>query len=127
MPVTLSSHDENETIIIYSFVGNWTIKEFIDVDDIIWKRFHATDERIDLIFDLTQSNGLPLGISDLFHRAGEIDESPSRGINVIVKMPRFVTFMLRAMFRLYPQTASIYHMADTLEQALCIIENARNS
>lgn len=127
MPVTLSSHDENETIIIYSFVDNWTIKEFIEVDDIIWKRFHATDDRLDLIFDLTRSKGLPLGINDLFHRAGEIDAPPSRGISVIVKMPRFVAFMLRAMFRLYPQTAAVYHLADTLEEALCIIENARNS
>lgn len=127
MPVTLTPYDENETIMIYSFTDRWTIQEFIEVDDIVWERFHATDERMDLIVDLTDSRGLPLGITDLFHRAGKIDAPPSQGITVIVRMPAFVSILMRAMYRLYPQTAAVYRLADTLEEALCIIKDARQT
>lgn len=127
MPVTLTAYDDNETILIYSFEGDWSWAEFSHVDEDVWKRFNQTDNRIDLIFDLTRSNRLPLGINEILHRAGRRTAPPEKGLGVVINAPSFTQIIIGALKRIYPKAAKIYRFVNTLEEAIQVIDQHRLS
>jgi|GEM_PF-5212646 len=126
MSVTLTSYDETETIFIYSFINTWSIHDYVDVD-IGCEQLYTSSKRIDLIFDLTQSDGMPTGIMDFMHHAGKFRYPSTSGMGVIIKPPIMLKIMLRAMGRIYPHTCDMYRIADTLDEALQLIHHHRQA
>lgn len=126
MPVTLTPYDEGETILIYNLKENWSWSEFIRVDNDVWEYFEKTDKRIDLIFDFTNSNSIPLGVGEMIKRAGKRTAPPSKGLGVVVNPPIILPIALNTLRRIFPVAASIYRIVDTLDDAIQLIETDRN-
>jgi len=126
MPVTLKSHDNNNTILVYNFEGQWSWSEFIMVDDKVWNTFEQTDERTDLIFDLTHSTHIPMGVGNIMHRVGRRTDSAKKGLCIIVNPPNITSLILGTLRRLYPLTVQIYRTVSTFEDAIQLIETDRN-
>lgn len=125
MAVTLLPYDDNKTIYIYTLTGDWTWDEFLVIDAEMRDIFEMSVQRVDLIFDLTLSSHIPMGASKMIHRAGQRTVPPSHGLVIIVKPPAILPILLGAMRRLYPKTAKIYHIADTREKAINMIQMDR--
>ena len=127
MPVTLTPYHDDESILIYTLAGTWSWEEFFRVDKIVWDRFEQSDERLDLIFDLTSSKGIPLGINRALSLAGRRTAPVERGLGIVVNAPPIARVIIRILRRVYPKAAQIYRFVDTLEEAIELIEKHRLS
>lgn len=125
MPVEFCWHDEQETIAIYTFSGSWFWDEFERVDRPLWEMFHKNPRRIDIVADFTRINNFPLGLPPTMHRVGSRTESVKRGLVILVDAPRIAKILFAIFRRTYPGAASVYRIVPTLDQALAIIEEAR--
>lgn len=128
MPVEVTWLDEEKTIILCSFEGRWTWREYSQIEKNIWDFIGHKDYRIDVLADWTRSAGFPLGVMDIIHRIGETTHPPREDIWVInVSKVPLLKILVGAFRRLYPKVATNYHVADTLDDAIQMIEHSRGN
>ncbi len=126
MPVEVFWLDDEKTIILCTFEGRWTWREYSRIEKNIWDFVERKDYRIDVLADWTQSAGFPLGIMDIIHRIGETMHPPREDIWVInISTLSLLKILIGAFRRLYPKVATNYHVTDTLDDAIRMLERSR--
>jgi len=125
MPVSVNWFDVEETILLYTFEGNWTWKEFRETDEPIWDLIANADCRIDIFVDLTTINKLPLGVQDIFQMEGEGAIPTKEGEIIMIGASLLMKILVGSFRRLYPQMGSIYHLVDTYQEAIQLLEKLR--
>jgi hypothetical protein len=123
MSVIVSWFDEEQTILLTSFIGQWTWDEVWAAHEQGSRMVKGLDYRVDSIFDLTHSSPFPPpGVLLQFRRVAEL-RKPTNGITVIVKPSRVVRAIAKVFWLFYPASAENYpfEFADTVAEAYAVL------
>lgn len=125
MPISVAWDDDKQTIIHYRFEGRWSWDEawqaMAQAKDLSLEVPH----RVDAIANLTKSIGIPRGAPVHFRNATKM-RPPNRGLVVIVGVSRLIHSAKSTLERLSPNLFKGYAIADSLDEAYTIIEEAAN-
>lgn len=127
MPVTLKPDEEDNTILVYRCKGDWTWEEFSEVDHSVWTKFHEIDTRFDIIIDMSESNTVPQGISQIVHQAGQREPRPYQELGVLIQAPLSIQIVVQALKRVYPNKSRTYVFAKTHDEAIQLIHQDRQN
>ena len=125
MPVTLSWFDDQQTILLFKFEGEWTWEEFYKLDEPTWDLIACANYRIDILMDWSQIKRFPLGMMNALHRSGEDVTPKDEGMVVSIGGPYFIKMMYGIFRRLYPKAVTVYRLVDTLDEATHLLEDER--
>lgn len=125
MPVEIFWENEEQRIIRYNIVHNWTW------DDIYacMKQADAMcqsvmPDRVDLIIDMSQSSGVPTNTLAHIRRISDMQQ-PNAGINVIITRNNFLTVLHRASATIYPPITRYFQLVSRIEDAHAMINKSR--
>ncbi|NDJ62521.1 MAG: hypothetical protein GYB67_15440 [Chloroflexi bacterium] len=124
MPVRLDWQDAAHTILCFEYLGRWTWQEFKHSAREGQEMALSVPQRIAVIADLTNGPFVPdgaFGQVDALTR----DASAHWQLVVIVGSTPTITALLRAFKRVYREAGQTYLVADTIEDALNLIEEHR--
>lgn len=121
MPIKIVWGNDEKTIVTHIYVGKWTLDEFHQAVDENAALMNSVSHPVDMIADLTQSDGLP---PRMLSAVGSVlRKTPkNQGMSVVVGADRFVTIMLDVALTIAPKLKSTYRHAPTLDEAYAIIE-----
>jgi hypothetical protein len=77
--------------------------------------------------DLTLSSGFPLGVMNVIHLASKSLITRNKGLVITIDDSFFVKIMFKAFERVYPKAATAYHLVDTFDQAISLLEQERGT
>lgn len=123
MPIELMWDDDEHSIIIARFIADWTWVQYHEADRQLLQMAAGVNHRIDLINDLTKSNGLPEGNLLANIARGQNVEIPNLGIVVAIQLPRIVE-ALRPIAKQITRRDNRF-TAQSLEEAYAIIAESR--
>jgi hypothetical protein len=123
MPIETVWGDDNHSIIEAHFIGDWTWDEYHASDKLVAEMAAGTNYRIDIITDLSRSNGIPEGNLMANIGRGHNLEIPNLGIIVTVQLPRIVE-ALRPMVTKITGRENRFSVSS-LEAAYTIIAQSR--
>lgn len=130
MPMKIEWMSEPDGIIYWGFVGYWTWGEyFIGIQDMIKLASSSPHTSVHIICDLSESRHIPFDVlhNVQFGSPKNEEESKGWGLTVIVGGGTFVRTVFSLITRLRPFLANHYRLANSVEDALQIIEAYRTS
>lgn len=118
MPITLSWLDPEETILLTTFEGEWTYEEQLTSQRQQMALQESKPYTVHSITDLTRSGPMPVGVLSHLPRTAAIGTARNQGAAVVVG----VKGLARHATEIFSQVYSHVEIADTLEQALSVVE-----
>ena len=112
--------NDEETVILYSLEGEWTVDEFGSTLQTMAKAIAAKSYVVHVITDLSNSNQPP---SRLLAVARFVDTTvqTNTGLIVFVNPMGMMSMLMKIAISLIPDVATCARYADTVEQAREII------
>jgi hypothetical protein len=124
MPVNICWFNENQTILVYEFTGNWTWNEFYPQYQQVMEMTRDIPHRIDVLLDMRRAGRLPLNI--LTHVRNISDrQTANAGLSVIVTNSQFIRAMYQAGCKFYGGIQHYFGVATSIEEAIAMFEEAR--
>lgn len=127
MPVTIVPYNNDPTIIIYIFHGEWTWEQFYEVDQAAWEKYTEANQRADLILDMSDCDEIPNGLTEILHRVGERPSDANGGLGVFINAPLTVQVMVGALKRMYTEKSRVYDFVDSFDEAIALIYAQRET
>src|SRR5262245_22756963 len=124
MSVSANWDNEQQTIIRYSFDGNWTWNEFYAAVNQSHALQDSVSHRVDVILDLGESYVVPEGALMQMRRLAGINH-PNTGVRIIVSRNSTLSVLFDTFTRVYNRNAEKYYLASSMEQAYAIISQSR--
>jgi hypothetical protein len=127
MTVTTQWFDEEHTIILTQFIGNWDFEELWSAYDQARNLVRDVDYKIDCIVDLTHSSYLlPSGALAQLKRVAD-QQHPKTGMTVYVKANRMVRAVTKVFWLFYGTSAEKYpfEFANTIAEAHAVLTRHR--
>jgi hypothetical protein len=125
MPITTAWHNDENTVIIFHYTGNWSWDEhYAAIEQSKVMVTAVPHEHIDMIA-IMEGSFMPRGSSSvhtesiLKHRASKL------GIIVIISQSRFIETMFNVSRKVIKKMAETYHFARSMEDAEKIIARVR--
>lgn len=127
MPVNMLWDDAEKSILRFEYQGKWTWEEVNNMMAQANVELTAVPHRVDTIHDFTSSSsGLPSNV--LSHASSLSRQIPAQaGMSVVVGSSALINTLLSIFTKVYPQFASRYKSASTLDAAYALIEHSRAS
>ncbi|HEX2620856.1 MAG TPA: hypothetical protein VHL11_11930, partial [Phototrophicaceae bacterium] len=124
MPIHHHWDDEDHTILIYTYEGNWTLEEYHKAVDLNYDLVNGEPHPVDLILDFTKSGS---GATQLLSAARHAERkvAPNQRLFVSVKIPGFVRAVAEMALKFVPSLREKMRNASTLEEARMIIKHYR--
>ena len=116
--------DEAKTIVRYDFDGKWTWDDLYPAYNKAIEMETSVTHRVDVILDMTNSKTLPANV--LMHMKNISDKQPENiGLSIFVSDSRFINSMYKVGTRFYSKIEYYFRVAPTIEDAMTMIEDAR--
>lgn len=124
MGVSVHWWNDSNDIVYYEFDGTWHWGDFYTAFEKSRKLQSSVPYRVDVIVDLTNSDGYPPNaISHVRKIAAERETNVH--LSVLVTQNLFIPPLLKIAGRLSPAIAHDFRVAPTVEAALALIESDR--
>lgn len=121
MPIDVFWVNEEKTILQYDITGRWAWDDLYPQYYKALEMERSVDHFVDIIIDLRESRSIPPSV--FTHIKNIADRQPDNvGLTVIVSDNRFVKVLMNAGTRAYKKIAEYFQVADTIDEALQLIE-----
>ncbi|MBX3062574.1 MAG: hypothetical protein KF726_06340 [Anaerolineae bacterium] len=122
MTVTVAWDNDEHTIILFTFIGNWTWREYWDAC-MQSNAMHATvKHRVYVIADLTASTTFPIDSPMYPIKTLRIAPVNAGTPRIAVNGGKIVEIVVKTFKRLYPGFANEYDIAPSLADARLILQ-----
>jgi hypothetical protein len=127
MTVTTQWFDDEHTIILTEFIGNWTFEELWTVYNNALGMVKSVDHKVDCIVDMSRSSpALPSGSLIQLKRIADY-QHPQTGITVYVKANKLMKAITKVFWLFYRSSAEKYpfEFARSVAEAHAILTRHR--
>jgi hypothetical protein len=121
MTVRYEWFDEAHTIILYDFEAGWQGDELTEAITSVDRMIRDVDYPVYTLVDTSQVNRIPPGILSSIHW-GTFNAAPNWRFGVFVGAKAFLRALISTFSRLYPRFRERYVLADSLEEAVALIQ-----
>jgi hypothetical protein len=127
MPIEIAWFDEEKTIFVGTFIGDWTWDDYINSAPQVIEMIMGLDYRIDQIIDMRESGPIPSGPALMnFHRSDNLTRHQFEGIVVLVGASPILHGLVSALAMTNPQRKPRL-FAESMEEALSLIHTDRKT
>ena len=125
MPINVSWHNEEETIVIQEYVGRWSWEDFYQATTVESATLmKTTNHTVHIFADYSNSQGIPVGGAFTQAYSAMRKYPDNWGILVIVSANRFITTMVDIFKKMFTtDLGAKTFTAATIEEAYDIIAN----
>ena len=120
MPIQVKWFNTSKTIILQSYHTPWTWDNYHASAKEIDQMLDSVDYPVDLIVDFSDGAVLPAKALSHFRRA-VMDIHPNRGLVVMVGMNPYLAALQNVLEQMVPHSAARSRIAETLDEAIAII------
>lgn len=124
MPVEATWYDENHSIIVQKFIGNWTLDDYLSNIAVTQNMIASVTHTVHVITDLTDHNTPPTRIMSA-NRWVENTVQDNVGLTILVNPGTFLKNLIKISRPLMPRTFRDLHIVNSLDEALTLIEAYR--
>lgn len=124
MPVEATWYDEDHTIIVQKFIGNWTLDDYLSNIAVTQNMIASVTHTVHVITDLTDHNTPPTRIMSA-NRWVENTVQDNVGLTILINAGPFLTNLIKISRPLMPRTFKDTHFVKSMDDALALIETYR--
>jgi hypothetical protein len=122
MSITVEWANTEKTALHFVFKDNWTWTEFLAVVEQGRVMTESAPHKVDHIYDVRQSHGLPSGAMGQFRSLRNRSPNNLRR-RVLVGASSLIMMLSQTMLKIYPSLKENFLVAETLEQAMQIVSD----
>lgn len=120
MPIHIYWDNDEKTILMEKFDGQWTIEEYYQLIDEDAERLAQVPHVVHVVIDASTSSMPPKQIfSGIQYALKKLP--PNQGLTVFVKLNRAMEMFVEVAQQISPRFAGTYYAAATVEEARLII------
>lgn len=128
MPVTWNWHNDQRTILYFTFQDPWTLEEFTSVDFEARQAIKELNHSVDAIVDLSHTKSVPRNIvSGLVNMAKRNEPEANMGSSVVIHATPMLKTFIQVVQQLVPPDT--LHLAEGLagaEHTLSVLQTGNN-
>ena len=126
MPITVNWADEHHTIVCYTIDGRWNWDDWYTVFSEGKALVRSVDHRVDVIVDTRNTGWMP---PDIVTHVLQVTNTRSKNLHLAVIVTRSSTArtLYAVASRIHHRIRECYALADSVEEARRIIDQARLS
>jgi hypothetical protein len=126
MPITVSWHNDEHTVIRLTFHAPWALPDLSESIESCYALLRSTDAPVDAIWDASEISGIPHNLlSHFILRSPHIDIPPNQRAVLVVARSPFLKSFLSAARRALPARTRKMYIFDDLGAAERFIESLR--
>lgn len=126
MSYSVSWTDENQTIVLQTYVGNLKIEDYYHAIDESAKLLQSVNHMVDLIMDVSEANTDMKGFLQAVYYANKKVPDNQRLV-IVVEASRFMQSLGKIAETIAPKATKNVYFVDTVDEAHQIIEEYRRS
>jgi hypothetical protein len=127
MPIEIAWLDEEKTIFVGTFMGNWTWDDYINSAPQVIEMIMGLDYRVDQIIDMRESGPIPSGPALMnLHRSDNLTRHDYEGVVVLVGASSILHGLVSALAMTNPERSPRL-FAESMEEAIALIQTDRKT
>lgn len=123
MPIDIQWLDDDYTVIMMTYYGQWSWREWVDCFETFILHDVGDKTPVAIIGDHSHTTHLPLGILDIAKQATSSEFHDLFDLIVLVNPPSLMMPFFSVIQRIYPSFTQRYRFCDTVESAVHIIND----
>ncbi len=126
MPIVTEWYNEEKTIILYRVLGDWTAQDIQQMAQDVDELLEGITHKVDLISDFSEAGKPPTNLIAITRELTTNQPPQFLGVYV-VGIHHYLELVLTILRRVYPRHLHNFTTTDSIEEAIRLIHEARNT